>query len=297
MLNGIDPRASRFLADLDRIQDRSNRAERQISSGLRVENASDDPEQIVEILRLRTRLDANAQVQTNLSRVQSRVDTAEKAMREAVAIIERARVIATQTAGTGAVNRATAAIEAGQLHDRLLALVSTSADGQFVFGGEANPQYIADSGEPNGVLFVGVSATDTTLVADENQTTFSASKTAAELFDAAGNDNAFQALTDLRTALINDDGDDVAAAMPKITAVLDHLNRQLAFYGNTQNRLVSAYDSARKNAIALQNGLTNLQGADLPAAILELNSATVHREAALSAHGRVSKLSLFDYLG
>ena len=44
-------------------------------------------------------------------------------MREAVAIVERAKVLAAQNATTGALNRKGMAIEARQLHDRLIALV------------------------------------------------------------------------------------------------------------------------------------------------------------------------------
>src|SRR5688572_3687948 len=126
MLNGFDPLAARFLADLDRIQEKSFRAERQISSGLRVETASDDPQAVMEILRVKTRLEMNGQVQTNLGRVQSQVNGAEAAMREAVAIMERARVLGAQNSGTTSVNRPAMAAEAEQLHARLLALVSTS---------------------------------------------------------------------------------------------------------------------------------------------------------------------------
>ena len=93
MLNGFDPSAPRFLADLDRIQERSLRAERQISSGMRVESASDDPGQVIEIIRLKSRLTNNSQVQTNLTRVQSQVNTSEAAMRQAVSLMERARVL------------------------------------------------------------------------------------------------------------------------------------------------------------------------------------------------------------
>ena len=54
MINGFDSSAPRFLADLSRIQDKMQRAERQITSGLRVESGSDAPEQVLQILRLRS---------------------------------------------------------------------------------------------------------------------------------------------------------------------------------------------------------------------------------------------------
>jgi len=299
MMNGFDPLAARFLVDLSRIQDKAERAERQVTSGLRVETASDGPEAVVEILRLRSRMELNAQVQTNLVRVQTRVDTAEKAVQEAVNILERARVVGAQAATTEAENRAGLAEETAQLHARLLALVSTSAGGQYVFGsdGSAVPPYVADNTQPNGVRLVAATTTNTTLVSDENQTTFSVDRTASELFDVPGSANAFQALQDLTNALVNDDQAAVQAAMPKIADALEHMNRQLSFYGHAQVRVTNAYNTSRQNAISLKQSLGKLQDTDLPAAILELNAAKLHTETALAAHSKTQKSNLFDYLG
>ena len=299
MLNGFDPSARRFLADLDSIQDRSLRAERQISSGLRVESASDDPGQVIEILRLKSRLANNSQLQTNLTRVGSQVNTAESALRQAVSIMERARVLVAENASTGAPNRPTMAMEARQLHDQLVALVSTAAQGEYVFNGdgaEAAP-YVSDWTQPSGVRFTGTSATNSALVANENGTTFTVSKTASQLFDAPGAGNAFQALFDLTEALENDSETQIGAVAPNIAAVLDHLNGQLAFYGNAQNRISAAVDSAKKSNISMKGDLSRLEEADIPAAILELNSSKVQLEAALSAHSKATKATLFDFLG
>jgi flagellar hook-associated protein 3 FlgL len=299
MLNGFDPMGPRFLADLNRIQERSTRAERQITSGLRVETASDDPEGMVEILRVMSRIENNTQVQTNLTRVKTQVDTAEGAMRQAVAIVEQARILGAQNGGTDAVNRKAVAAEVQMLHDRLLALVSTSAEGRFVFASDGlqGPPYVADAAQPNGVRLVAPSRENTTLVADENQTTFDVSRTASELFDATGPGNAFQALQDLITGLTNDSGTEVSASMAKIEASLDHLNGGLAFYGAAQNRVDDALTVSKKNYVSLQANLARLRDTDLPAAILELNNAKMHHEIALAAHANFPKSSLFDYLG
>jgi flagellar hook-associated protein 3 FlgL len=299
MVNGFDSNTPRFLADLGRIQDRIERAQRQISSGMRVESASDAPEQVLEILRLKSRLDANTQVQSNLARVQAQVNTGEAAMREAVSLVERARVLAAQTGTTGALNRPTMAIEAQQLHARLLALVGTSAEGQFVFSGDgaSGPSYVADSTQPNGVRLTAPSRVNSTLVADENNTTFGVALTASDAFDAPGAANAFQALQDLAKALTDDSETEVQAVMPNITKVLDHLNRQLAFYGHAQNRVTDALDAAKRSAVAMTADLSRLQEADLPSAILELNSANLQHQTALSARSQQPNSTLFDYLG
>ena len=69
MIQNINGSAEQFLADLDRMQATTARAERQISSGLKVENPSDAPDQIREILQLRAEIQQHQQIQANLGAI------------------------------------------------------------------------------------------------------------------------------------------------------------------------------------------------------------------------------------
>jgi flagellar hook-associated protein 3 FlgL len=216
-----------------------------------------------------------------------------------VSLVERARVLAAQTGTTGAPNRATIAVEARQLHARLITLSGASAEGRYVFGGDGstNPPFDADATSPTGAALVSGATTNSILISDERNTTFSVFRTASEVFDAPGTANVFKAFEDLTKALVNDSESEVQAALPAIVNALNHLNQQLAFYGNAQNRVASALASAKKNTVALHKDLSQLQETDLPAAILELNSAKVHHEAALMSQSKIPRSTLFDYLG
>ena len=57
MISSIDPSSERFLADLSRIQNEINTAERQTSSGLKISQPSDAPEQLSSLLRIQADLD------------------------------------------------------------------------------------------------------------------------------------------------------------------------------------------------------------------------------------------------
>jgi flagellin-like hook-associated protein FlgL len=126
---------------------------------------------------------------------------------------------------------------------------------------------------------------------------FSVSRTASEVFDAPGAANVFRAVEDLQKALNTDNETNVQGTISAIVSATTHLNQQLVFYGNAQNRVRSASESAKKNAVQLQKDLSVLQETDLPAAILELNAAKVHHEAALMSQAKMPRSTLFDYLG
>ncbi|HYP06938.1 MAG TPA: flagellin [Bryobacteraceae bacterium] len=299
MINRLDAQSIQFLANLQRIQERSQRAERQIASGIRLEKASDAPEQVIEILQLRTRVELNVQTQTNLARVNAQVNAAESAVREAVSIVERVRVLGAQAATHDAASRLTMGQQVKHLHDTLISLTGTSAEGRFVFAGDGAtaPPYQADPLALNGVQRVSGATTNTAQVVDERNIVIGVARTASEVFDAPGTANVFRAVEDVARAMALDDQDAVKAALPNVVNALDHLNAQLAFYGTAQNRVTSALHAAKKNATNLHSSLSKLQDTDLPAAILELNAAKLHHEAALMAQSKVPRSTLFDFLG
>jgi hypothetical protein len=65
MINGIEASNGIFLADLNLIQNRISQENQQITSGVRVGQASDDPAAVVPILQYQNEIDRLTQVQTN----------------------------------------------------------------------------------------------------------------------------------------------------------------------------------------------------------------------------------------
>ncbi|MDQ2950583.1 MAG: hypothetical protein M3Y27_32400, partial [Acidobacteriota bacterium] len=96
MISSLDPASLSFLNGLDRIQRRTDRAQRELTTGLRINVASDDPSQIADLLATRARLDRITQINSNLDQVKSEVDTSEAALQSAVKLVEHAQSLATQ---------------------------------------------------------------------------------------------------------------------------------------------------------------------------------------------------------
>ena len=84
MLSNLDPSAQQFLNNLNRIQERMSHAQREITTGRRVNQVSDDPDQISTLLTARAHLESAKQIQTNLGRVKAETDTAEQSIQSAV---------------------------------------------------------------------------------------------------------------------------------------------------------------------------------------------------------------------
>jgi flagellar hook-associated protein 3 FlgL len=300
MTNGIDSSAQRFLTDLATVQARSEKAQRQLSSGLRISVASDSPDEISRLLQVRVDLMHNTQVAANLGRVKTEVDAAEQALSDATTLTDQIKVLGTQALNgtqTPSENRILGD-QISALMDRLVSIANTSVDGRHIFSGDSDQAgaYSLDATQPNGVSPYGGSAT-TRQAQHPGGTTFSISKTAQEIFDdPSAQRSVFGAVNALRNALTNNDADGIRTAMGNLGTAAGFLNSKLAFYGNVQNQVQGATDFASKQDLRLKTELSGLQDADLTQAITDLTQAKFTEQAAMQARAAVPKTSLFDYL-
>ncbi|SRR5581483_4870346 len=306
MIQSTSGQITQFLADLDRIQATADRAQRQMSSGLKVQRPSDAPDQISEILQLRAQISQNDQLQNNLATLKSQTDSAESALQQAISVVEQATVLATQGSGglPDAQTRASMAQQVRGLQQQLVGLSRTNVSGHFVFGGDQDqdPPYQLNVNQPNGVDRL-TAASATRQMDDGTGVQFLTSRTAQEIFDHRNSDdtlapdNVFAAINGLAVALENNDQSAVENSMIALQRAGDYLNGQLGFYGAVQKRVSEAASLASKFQIQQQTSLSDVQDADLSAAIVEMTQAQTQQQAALSAQAQVSKHSLFDFLG
>jgi flagellar hook-associated protein 3 FlgL len=309
MISGVDASAEQFLADLERTQARTQRAERQISSGLKFNDASDAPDQVSDILKLRADISRNSQVSSNLGTVGNQVNAAEQAVEAAVQLVERARTLAAQGAtGTQtAPGRLQIAQEVRSVHEQLVALSATEIGGRFVFGGDADQSapYAIDPLNPNtaGGAAQLTTAQATRKIEDSVGNTFAVDLTAQQIFDhqnpdgTPAADNVFAAVNQLRVALEANDQPGIQNATDALKQAGDYLNAKLSFYGAAQNRIGAASELSARLAIQFISALGQKQDADLAQAVTELNQSQLQQQASLQARAKVRKTSLFDYLG
>jgi flagellar hook-associated protein 3 FlgL len=305
MTPSINPNSEIFLSNLQQIQHRISTAERQLSSGLRVSVASDDPDEISSILRLRAQIAGVQQTQQNLSNVTPQVESGENAIQQAIQMLDTATSLATEAAST-TTSASQMAAEVPQVQGILQQLVSLSqsaVSGQYIFSGDQSgqPQYtMAANGDSVQQMF---QAGPPPQIEDANGIKMSIGLTAQQIFDdqdANGNPtaaNVFAAVTGLLTALQNNDNNGILTAVTNIQAASAHLNDQSSFYGAAQNNLTAAGSSASQTLIQLQQQLSNEQDADVAQASLDLTQATTDEQAAMSSQAMLKPQSLFSYLG
>ncbi|MBZ5603991.1 MAG: hypothetical protein LAO79_16955 [Acidobacteriia bacterium] len=296
-LNSIN---QQFIDNLNRVIDRLNTDQLDISSGVRMRQLADQPDQVSSLLQARAALAASQQVSTNLGNVKTEVDTAEQALQSAVQLFDQVQTLGaqgatgTQTAGA----RATLASQLQSIERQFVGIANTNIQGRYVFSGDTDQTapYNYDSTQTNPVsAYQG--ADSTRVVLDPNGSTFPVALTAQQIFDA--NDpsgNVFSALNGLVTALQNNDEAAIQTSVNGLSTVATYLNNQLAFYGNTQDQIASATDYAKTQQTQIQAQISNLEDTDMTSAILDLTQAQTQEQAALGARAQIPRTTLFDFL-
>lgn len=298
MIQNIDGATQKFLSDLARLQAVTDKAQREISSGLRVERASDAPQQVGDILELRGELGSNTQVLANLNQVKAETDTSEEALAQAVQLLDQASTLGSEGAGSlvSSGQRLTLAEQVKGILTQLAGISRTTCGGRFVFSGDRAdaPVYELSLGSSNGVNEL-MTPSATRQVLDGDGIALPVSRTAQQIFDSPSA-GVFAAVNALRVALESDSESDIRAALESLNSAGTRLSTELSYYGILQNRVNSAISRARQIGVRCQTELSGQCDADLVAATLELSQAQLHQQAALSARARLPAGSLFDYI-
>ncbi|HTM47844.1 MAG TPA: hypothetical protein VL285_04150 [Bryobacteraceae bacterium] len=300
MIQSINSSADSFLADIDRLQARSERAQRQLTSGLRVAVPSDDPDQVGAIVQLGSSLAHIIQIGHNLDQVKTEVDTGEQVISATVSTLEKISVLAAQGANftQTATMRADLAKEIQDLFGQLVAAANTSVGGRYIFSGDADqaPAYGLNPASPTGITpYLGLAPNRR--VELPRGGTFPVSQTAQQIFDGGGAASVFAAVKGLQAALLANDQAGIEASVGALNSAHDHLGQSLSYYGAIQNELESAISDAKTLSTRYSVNLASLREADLVGASVDLNQSKLALDAAFSARARSPRTSLFDFLG
>ena len=296
-----------YLANLNRTQQQINQASTEVSSGLKVQQPSDDPAAMASILQTQADIANNQQVQSNLSSVSGELQTADSALQSAIQIVENAGSLASEGASSTATaaSRADLAQQVSGLQQTLVGISQTTYNGRYIFSGDQDtgPAYQLAPAQPDGVQQL-INSPSTRVIVDATGTAISVAKTAQQIFAAQNPDgsdapgNVFAAVNSLVTALNNNDQAGVTAAASALQTAGTYLNQQLAFYGEAEDRVSTATDLAQKFQTQDQAQLSSLRDANIPAVALQLNQSQLAEQASLSAAAQIEQeKNLFSYLG
>jgi flagellar hook-associated protein 3 FlgL len=273
-MSGIRFRIDAAIAHQAALSARIARGQADITSGKRLQAASDDPAAAVRIAQLR-------RTQTNEAAWRSNVDIgialaarADDTLGNVATLLDRARELATNGASEtlSDKDRATIALELRSIADEVDSLSNgTDATGQPIF--PATPLRLP----------VGESLTLT------------ATTSRGDAFEVGVRDIA-NILRDAATGILTS-APGRAAALADVTVASDHISTVRGEQGARAARFDSLRDRLIDSATAIAGERSSLEDTDLAATIARVQTDQLSLDAAQSLFARISRRTLFDLLG
>lgn len=282
-----------YINDIMRRQESLYKLSKQLSTGKAINAPSDDPVKADKILTSRSILNGFEQYERNMDSALDYLNTSEDSLASVKDVIMSLQELAT-TAATGtsdATSRANTAVTVNQLYQQLLTVANTNYDNKYIFAGYETgtspfDQSGAYSGDANsyqirinssGYIAVGVNG--------------------GEVFKGTGGGvDIFQTVSDLATALNNNDSAGIQAAGANLESALQQVSNAVSDIGGRITRITSAKDDLSSAKLGIETTIATLEDADIAKVISELTLGQTALEAAMSSAGKVISVNIFDYL-
>ena len=263
----------------------------QASTGSKLIDASDDPSAIGSVFSARTSIATSERYMETISTTQDGIDILDGYLDSAEDILVRAKEIAV-AAGNGSLSEddlATYADEVDELKNALVDIANAQVDGKYIFAGFAE-KTVPFSGDPlnyNGTA-------DHKMVEISSGQTVQTNLTGAEVFSDPC--DTFAILDSLQSALESGVVDDLNTSITDLEEGADQVRAKRSQMGNINSRLDDVSSLLSNLQLQMEERLSGYQDADLVEVMSDITQAELAYEAALNVSGRLSDLSILDYL-
>ena len=276
MINATGNRMMREIQRQSRLAGDVANSQVQISTGKRIQRASDDPVAAARVGNIRTSQADNAAWARNVSLGTALVDQADTALASVSSLLARAQelTLAASNPTANANDRATLAIEMTAIADEIDVLSASKSS-------------------LGGPLFSTATPMAMRLDAD---TVFAPVPSRSAAFEVAGTAISTQLRT-ASTAITAGNAPQIATSLTDVKAAIDHVANVHAEIGINAGRLERLRDTQAGSSISLSAERSMLEDTDLSSAIAKLNSQTITLEAAQAAFARINRRTLIDILG
>ncbi len=292
---------SNLVRNLDRSYGRMVKFQEQLASGSRLNKLSDDPAAVERSLALRTELRNMEQYQKNVDDGTGWLELSEAALAELETLFVEARGLAVQGATDtyDSQQRRVIADQIDQFIEHAVSLSESRYRGRYIFGGTqtGEPPYTGVRSDEGKLL--DLSATGDTSGSIEREVADGilqqVNVPGGDVFE--GSLNAFDVLIDLRDALVANEVSGVRASLTQLADMRERISSVRGVIGARVNRMELTRNVLDRMSIEMTSILSEDEGVDLTATIVNLQQEQDVFQAALSSGASVIPQSLMDFIG
>lgn len=294
----VNPDSSADLVvALARTQQAQELALQQISSGKRIRVASDDPAGMAEWIHNRSRATNNDEFTHSIGSLKARFQMADTALNSVVTALERAVGLGVRGANGNCseADRRAIAEEIEGIQANILDLANVAVNGVYVFAGTntRTKPFVENPAASSGIRYDGNSGVSNAPIGETRSMPMNVPGN--QIFSNDGAD-VFKSLQNLASSLRSNDAEAVSSATSAVRTAFDCVTGQRVFYGNAIAQMESEENQLAENKLELARQENRIAGIDEVEAISRFVNAQAAHEATLEAAGKVSRLSLLDYI-
>jgi flagellar hook-associated protein 3 FlgL len=280
-----------LLQDIGRAQERSLKAQEQVSSGKKISTPSDNPTAAADILRLHSEASQSDQYTRNLTFAQSKLQLTDGVLDTIQTMTERARTLGQLGFGNAALAPGYVT-ELNGIRDQLVTAANTTFAGRYIFGGSvtSTAPYVKN---PDSSVSYNGNGEDMPIEISRGLTV-QTQIPGSDLF--SGSTDVFQVMSDLSTAMQAGDNAAIDAQVKKLEQFSDVLSVARTKVGGGLNTTTSVSNNLSAAKLSRETQLSQEESADLAAAISELTLSQNGLQATLAVGARISQLTILDYL-
>jgi flagellar hook-associated protein 3 FlgL len=264
----------------------------QLTTGKVLNRPSDSPTDTTSAMRIRSSISDVKQFGRNAQDGDGWLTQIDSALTSATDQVLRARDLALQGANSGSSGpaaREAMAAEVDQIRAGMIDTANSNYLGRPVFGGvtagakayDATGTYVGTPGAVNRTISEG-----TTIRVDVD---------GQQAFGATGS-SVFDHLSALSNALRAGDQAGISASISALDADRNQITTTQTDVGSRQIRVDSAIQASSDRELKLSTSLSNVENADLPKTIVDLQMQQTAYQASLQATSKVMQQSLLDFL-
>ncbi len=281
-----------LLRDIERISERMQNTQLELSSGKKLHKPSDNPAAVSDVIRIAAEQGEVAQYQDNLASAKGRLGVADTTLQGVETMVERVRTLALLSFS----NLSTANLQTSEisgLRDQILSAANTAFDGQYLFAGSNvdSPAYTQAS---NGtVTYSGNS--DVIKLQVGRSATLQVQVPGDQIF--TGPVDVFATIQNLITAMNSGNQAGISAEVANLEQFSSVIGSALGKVGGLENVAQSIDADLTQYSLARTAQRSRLEDADLAASLSDYTQAETALRAATAVGARISNISILDYLG
>ncbi len=285
-----------LLRQVNRTRERINLLQRNLSTGKRINQISDDPSHIETVLRYRKMLKMNSRFEENIQNASEFLGFTSNALDESADIIAKVKELTIQGVDSTSPEEFQAFVEQfNEMLQKLTDVANTQFKGRYIFGGKnvktapftLAPDLSSVTANPEGVTGQVKTELGRGMIDPYNISGQEAFQSQVDIF---------QTLIDLRDAFAAQDSTAIRNLMPDIDASMNQVldaNTRAGAKINRYELLLAQYEN---EDLRLQEYLSGVEDTDIPRAIVELQGQQTSLETSLKTLAQTVGISLVDFI-